>query len=265
MHGLKDHSSRYAPVATELAARGYAVHAFDLRGHGRSDGQRVWVSPFDRYVDDLEDFIHRVEAEEPGQPVFLFGHSMGGAIATLCALERTPELRGLVLSGAALTTGGNIPPLLRPVADFVSRTGLAGGTAGVLGALPGPLGHEIASAPIFKLDNADFSRDPAVVQDMGRDPLIYQPPGPAITALGLVDAMGRIQKHMTSLRVPLLALHGSADKLTNPDGSRELYERAASADKMLTVYPGLFHDLLHEPEKEQVKSDLFAWLDARSR
>src|SRR6476659_5659339 len=85
VHGLKDHSSRYAAVASELASRGYSVHAFDLRGHGRSEGQRVWVSPFERYVDDLEDFIHRVEHAEAGKPVFLFGHSMGGAIATLCA------------------------------------------------------------------------------------------------------------------------------------------------------------------------------------
>lgn len=235
VHGLKDHGSRYAALAERLASEGFEVRAVDLRGHGRSSGLRVWVNPFDDYLDDLDAELARVEKLHPGAPVFLFGHSMGGAIVTLHTLTRKPKVAGIALSAAALQTdvgsgGPNFVAALSP------------------------------SAGIFNLDLKEFSRDPAVVAEGLADPLVYQGPAPARTAAGLLGAIGRIQEHMGELNVPLLAMHGEADKVTPPAGSKQLVDRAASKDKTLKLYPSLYHDLLHEPERAQVMNDLVKWL-----
>jgi len=235
---LKDHSARYSAIGERLARDGFAVHAFDLRGHGRSEGIRVWVDSFDDYLDDLDVFMARVRESEPGRPVLLFGHSMGGAIATLYAMTRKPEVQGLALSGAALA------------ADVSGAT--IGGTKLVAALSP--------NAQVFQLDLHLFSRDPAVVSAGLADPLVYQPAAPARTARELLRALDRIETHMEDLTVPLLAMHGEGDKVTPPDGSKELVRRARSTDKTLKIYPALYHDLLHEPEKDQVTADLVKWL-----
>jgi len=242
MHGLKDHSSRYAAFAHELNAAGYAVYAFDLRGHGYSSGDRVRVLLFDDYVMDLDIFLHRVQAAETA-PTFLLGHSMGGAIVALEAIDYHPDVRGIVLSGAALDPG---------VSDFT--IGVTKATAAVA-----------PDFDVFNLDLNDFSRDPAVVAAARKDPLVYQGAVPAHMATELVAAIQRIQDGMRSIDEPLLILHGKADRVTPPAGSKMLYERASSKDKTLTLYGRMFHDLLHEPEHEQVTHDILAWMNARTR
>lgn len=243
VHGLKDHSDRYAAAAEQLATRGYAVHAFDLRGHGRSSGPRVHVDSFSDYVADLALFAERVRAREPSVPLFLFGHSMGGAIATLYAIDKRPALRGLVLSAAALKPGESVSAPLIATTKFLAVV--------------------LPDLPVLELDPAQFSRDPAVVTENKTDPLVVQRSAPAHTAAELLRGIERIQDSMAEVSVPLLILHGSGDKVTNPEGSKQLKERARSADKTLIVYDGLYHDLLHEPEKERVLGDLVKWLDAR--
>jgi acylglycerol lipase len=239
VHGLKDHSARYQDFAEAAVRRGYAVYAFDLRGHGRSEGMRVFTSSFDDYLADLGIFLERVKKSEPGVTPFLFGHSMGGAIATLYAMGHGAELRGLVLSGAALQS------------DVSGAT--ATGTKIVAAVTP--------HAGVFQLDLDDFSRDPATVWEGRVDPLVYQEPAPARTAREVLGAIDRIQEHMEDLKVPVLILHGGADKVTPPDGSRALYRRARAEDKTLRIYDGLYHDLLHEPERAQVTGDVLGWLD----
>jgi acylglycerol lipase len=238
VHGLKDHSARYAAFAERLAQQGFAVHAFDLRGHGRSEGIRVWVDAFDDYVGDLDLFVGRVRSEEPGRPLLLFGHSMGGAIATLYAITRQPHLDGLALSGAALEAGVSAATI--------------GGTKLVAALSPG--------AGVFQLDLALFSRDPAVVSACAADPLVYQPGASAHTGRELLGAIGRIEEHMEEVSVPLLVMHGEADKVTPPSGSKALVERARSSDKTLKIYPGAYHDLLHDTDREQITADLLKWL-----
>jgi alpha-beta hydrolase superfamily lysophospholipase len=238
VHGLKDHSENYRALAARLVEQGFAVHAFDLRGHGRSEGLRVWTDSFDDYLGDLEIFMGKVRAEEPGRPALLFGHSMGGAIATLYTITRHPDLKGLALSGAALEA--DVP------------AAVAGGTGLVAALSPG--------AGVFQLDLHQFSRDPAVVRAGLEDPLVYQGAAPARTARELLGAIGQIQGHMEDVTIPVLAMHGAADSVTPPDGSKALVARARSTDKTLKIYPGLYHDLLHEPEKEQVMADLVKWL-----
>jgi acylglycerol lipase len=244
VHGLKDHSSRYARLAELLVRHGFAVHGFDLRGHGYSEGRRVWVDRFDQYVDDLAQLVERVRASEPGKPLFLFGHSMGGAVVTRFVLERRPEIAGLVLSGAALMTTPDVTPFKMRATRYFGR-------------------HNPRLA-VFKLPDESFSRDRAVVAAIGKDPAVYHGAAPARTAAELLSTIAYLQAHLQELSVPLLALHGTADKLTNPEGSRALVERARSTDKTLKLYPGAYHDLLHEPIRDQVAADILAWLEAHA-
>jgi alpha-beta hydrolase superfamily lysophospholipase len=116
-------------------------------------------------------------------------------------------------------------------------------------------------AGVFQLDLDDFSRDPASVWWTRVDPLVYQEPGPARTAKEVLGAIDRIQEHMEDVRGPLLILHGGADKVTPPHGSRELFRRSRAPDKTLRIYDGLYHDLLHEPARDQVARDILDWLE----
>jgi acylglycerol lipase len=238
VHGLKDHGSRYAAFATGLASAGVSVYAADLRGHGHSDGERVYIDSFEQYLDDLDTFLAFVRAREQGRPVFLMGHSMGGAICTLDVIARRPPIAGLILSAAALEAD---------VGFFKSF-----GTSLVAGLSP--------HAAVFQLDLNEFSRDPDVVRAGLSDPLIYQDAAPARTAKKLLGAIGTIDDHMEDVRVPLLILHGTLDRVTPPEGSKDLDRRASSEDKTLKLYDGLFHDLLHEPEKDRVIRDITTWI-----
>ncbi len=242
MHGLKDHADHYQAFAARLTAAGYGVYAFDLRGHGRSAGPRVAPKHWLDYVDDLDAFLEQVTAKEPGKPVFLFGHSMGGAIATLSAIRHRASLAGLILSAPALQV--DAPPLL------LAATQMAGALT------PG--------AKALDLANEDFSSDPSVGKAMSADPLISQGPGPARTAAGLIGAMELIWAHTDGLTLPILDLHGTRDALTAPSGSRALIAAAPSTDKTLRIYEGLYHDLLHEPKGKQVEDDILAWLGAHT-
>jgi acylglycerol lipase len=241
MHGLKDHSSRYESLAQALARQGVAVYAFDLRGHGRSAGRRVAVDHFEEYVDDLEQFIASVKERESDKPVYLFGHSMGGAIAAMLVATRETKLAGLVLSGPALAL--DLFPLTMALSVWV--------------------GDLLPNLGALKLPNENFSRDKAIVKAIGKDPLVYQDPGPARTAAELGHAIAVIWKHVDRFTLPLLLLHGTKDMLTAPFGSVELHEKAPASDKTLHIYPGLYHDLLHEPEHDKVLADITSWMSQR--
>jgi alpha-beta hydrolase superfamily lysophospholipase len=241
VHGLKDHSTRYAPVAQQLVTAGCTVYAFDLRGHGRSEGERGFVNSFGDYLRDFDLFYDQVRLKEQGNPIFLFGHSMGGAIALLFALTRNPGIQGLILTAPALKVGNDVSPLL---VWFTKR---------LAGIAP--------KRPVFKLDNKLFPRDPEALATMNSDPLIYNKSHPARTAAELLRAIERIQKTMTSLTIPIIMMHGTADRITNPDGSHQLNAVALSKDKTLKLYEGHYHDLLHDLGNSDVANDLLQWLD----
>ena len=244
MHGLKDHADRYQGLAQHAVAQGYAVYAFDLRGHGDSAGPRVWVDRFDDYVADLKTFLARVRSQEPGKPLFLLGHSMGGTIAFLATVEDPHPPNGLILSAAALRPGSEVSGFQ------VFATSLLGIVAPTLA--------------VLDLKDERFSRDPGVAAAMHQDPLIHDGPGPARTARELLSALDRVHARQSSLQTPVLLLHGTADQVTNPEGSRELSEKAGTSDRTLILYPGLFHDLLHEPEHDEVMLHIVRWMNAHS-
>jgi alpha-beta hydrolase superfamily lysophospholipase len=244
VHGYAEHSGRYQHVGEALAARGYAVETLDLRGHGRSEGDRAIVHSFARFLADLRRFIARVRERHPGLPVFVLGHSMGGTIVTLYAIHDQPAVQGVVLSGPGLVARGGAWRVTAPIFSVVGRLA--------------------PNLPLTELKAETVSRDPAVVEAYDNDPLVYRGKMKAGMLRAFVEALDRIKAGMDTVSAPFLIVHGTADELTEPDGSRQLYERARSTDKTLKLYNGLAHEVLNEPEKEQVIGEVLTWLDARS-
>lgn len=240
-HGLKDHSDRYGEFAQRLAKLGIAVYAYDMRGHGRSEGPRATLDDFDVLLDDLGDFMARVRRREPNLPVFLLGHSVGGAVVTLFAIERKPALAGLIV----------LAPAIR-----ADRMPLEAALTPVVAALN-------PNAPVLDVPDSAFVRLPEMQAEMAASPFVYHPNGPARTAAALLSAIERIWAGVDGLDVPLLGLHGTDDAATDPRGTAELDRRVKSADHTLLLYRGVRHDLLHEPEKAQIMGDVEAWLTAR--
>lgn len=241
VHGLGEHSGRYEHVAEYFTSKGIGIETFDLRGHGKSDGRRAYVDSFDDYLRDLDVFCKRVQERHYEAPLFLYGHSMGGTIAALYMITRQPEFKGLILSGSLLKMGADISPLLIKMAAIV--------------------GKYAPKMKTTKLDSASISRDPEIVRDYDEDPLNYREGFPARTGYESILAAQRILTQAESLTSPILIMHGSADKITNPEGSRELYESVGSTDKTLKFYDGFYHEIHNDPEKERVFSDIYHWLE----
>jgi len=244
VHGYGEHLGRYAHVVAALTRAGYAVVGIDNRGHGESGGRRADVVALDDFVDDLHALVLHDEAAAPGRPRVMLAHSLGGLIATRYALRHQDHLAGLVLSGAALRFGASTSALLLRLAPLVARLAptlpvVASGGSGIL------------------------SRDPEVERLFGADPLTYKGKMRARMGmqmrLGATDAVARLAE----LHLPLLVMHGAEDQLTEPAGSILVDERAASADKTLTLWPGLRHEIFNEPERDEVIAHVVAWLRSR--
>ncbi len=244
VHGLHDHSSRYAWAAEELAKQGFGVYGFDLRGHGKSGGKPQSVDSFDDYLEDLGQFVRLVQGREPGKPLFIFGFSMGGNIVASYVLGNKTGINGVILGGPGLKPPSNTSAI---------RIGLL--------KLLGPV---LPNLGVFRPPSKEFSRDPEVVAEMEKDPLISKEPVPARTLLGVVRAGERIRADAGKFDIPLLVMQGTADRLVDPEGSKTFNERSHSADKTLKLYEGFYHDLLHELEKQTVLNDMSGWLGERS-
>jgi alpha-beta hydrolase superfamily lysophospholipase len=241
VHGLGEHSGRYAYLAKHCTDRGFAVHTLDHYGHGKSDGQRGFVERFSVYIDGVRALLERVQRDRPDLPLFLVGHSMGGLIGAAFLLEAQAEFRAGALSGPALRTPDAPSRLLR----FVNR---------VLSVLA-------PTAPLIGLDPAGVSRDPEVVRAYVSDPLVHHGKLSARLLAEMLAAMDDTLRRASEISLPLLILHGEQDQLTCPSGSRDFHERVMSADKVLKIYPELYHEIFNEPEKDAVLTDLTDWLE----
>ncbi|HEY0460277.1 MAG TPA: alpha/beta hydrolase [Pyrinomonadaceae bacterium] len=241
VHGFNSHSGQYLWVGEQLAANGLAVYALDLRGRGRSEGERYYVEKMQDYVDDVESLVQTAKSENPGLPVFMLGHSAGGVISCNFALEHQSEIDGLICESFAYEL---------PVPDLL------------LSFIKG-LSYITPHTHVFSLHNKDFSRDPAVVESMDNDVLIKGESQPAQTGKVLISGAERLTKEFGRITLPVLILHGTEDKATRPDGSRRFYDEAGSEDKTLKLYEGYFHDLLNDLDKEVVMADIQSWINAR--
>jgi alpha-beta hydrolase superfamily lysophospholipase len=241
-HGVSEHSGRYAWVAERLVGRGFAVYAGDHRGHGRSTGPRVLMNRMDDYVRDLDVVVEMAQTAHPGSKTVLLGHSMGGAVAIAYAIDHQDRLDLLVLSAPLAVMGA---------ASTVERT-----AARVLSAVAPRIG-------VFAVDSEGVSRDPAVVRDYDADPLNYHDKIPARTVKSLADALKEFPEGIATLSLPVLTMHSAADRLTPPEGSELVIERAGSDDKSIIRYDDLYHELLNEPERQKVLDDIVDWVEAR--
>jgi acylglycerol lipase len=239
--GFNSHSGYYGWVAEQLVASGLAVYALDLRGRGRSDGERFHLDKFSDYVDDVARMVTLAKSRGSDLPVFLLGHSAGGVVSCMYALEHQAELAGLICESFAFQV---------PAPDFV------------LAVIKG-LSHVAPRAHVLQLKNEDFSRDLGIVDAMNNDPLIAHEAQPTQTVAEMVRADERLKKEFPLIILPVLMLHGTLDKAAKPSGSQFFYDRAGSADKMLKLYDGHFHDLLNDLDKDVVMADIRSWIEER--
>jgi acylglycerol lipase len=239
--GFNSHSGYYAWVAGQFVGAGLAVYALDLRGRGQSDGERFYVQAFADYVDDVANCVTLAASREPGLPVFMLGHSAGGVVACLYTADYQSELAGLICESFAYQV---------PAPDFA------------LAVVKG-LAHLAPHAHVLHLKNEDFSRDPGAVAAMDADPLIAHETQPTQTLAEMVRADERLKNEFPRLTLPVLILHGTADKATRPSGSQFFYDQAGSKDKTLKLYEGHYHDLLNDFGKEAVMADITGWVGAR--
>ena len=240
-HGAGEHIGRYEHVAARLVSERYAVYGLDHRGHGLSEGPRALVDRLSYTIADLDHFVALATGQHPGPDVFLLGHSMGGCISVQYAISHQDRLHGLLLSG--------------PLAALDAAPAPVRVMASVLSALAPKL-------PLFRVDPSLVSRDPAVVKAYQDDPLVYHGKLPVRTISELAGAVSSFPATVGAITVPTLIMYGTEDKLAPPAGSVMLSERIAATDTTLIPYQGLYHEILNEPEQQQVMDDMCAWLSA---
>lgn len=252
VHGYAEHSGRYAHVAEYFTSRGFGMWSLDLAGHGKSDGVRADIKRFSMWADDALSFLRLVADENPGLPLFLYGHSTGGPVILLMlsTFKRTAgydevkaNLRGLILTASALVLAGTYSPFLVKISKL--------------------LGFLLPKLPVAPFDVTVISRDEAVRRAYIDDPLTYSAPTKARMGVWFLKMKALVTPALPDVDLPVLILHGSADPLIKPESSQIVYDGVASKDKTLKFYPGLYHEIHNEPEKAEVFKDMGEWLGKR--
>jgi len=241
-HGYAEHAGRYEHVAKRLTDAGYAVYAVDHWGHGRSDGTPGFVPRFTAFTDGMAELLTLVEVNHGDMPRLLLGHSMGGLISTLFLIERQSAFVAAALSGPAIVPGAPPSRFTVWISRFLSRF--------------------FPRLGVLALDANGVSRDPAVVAAYLADPLVYTGKIGARLGKEFMDAMAAAQAGASKITLPILLQHGEKDSLASVAGSQYLFDHVSSADKILKIYPGLFHEIYNEPERDAVLDDLVGWFDA---
>ena len=240
VHGFGEHSGRYGHVAQKLNDLGLDVSAFDLRGHGESGGPRVFIRRFGDYLDDLSCALEPVVQEAKGEPIFLLGHSMGGQIATRFVQQNQPPLSGLILSSPAFGFAVKVPLWKALAGRFFSKFWPAL-------ALPSGLNRDL------------LSHDPQVAEALANDPHA-QLNATARWYTECLDVQPRLLEDAPGVKIPLLCMLAGADEITQVKASRDFFEAALSKDKECIEYPGLYHEIFNELERDNVLQDLADWL-----
>jgi alpha-beta hydrolase superfamily lysophospholipase len=242
-HGLGEYARRYDHVAQRFGEAGLVTYALDHRGHGRSGGKRMLVRDITEYTGDFDTLVGIAKREHPALKCIVLGHSMGGGIVFAYGVERPDNYDLMVLSGPAVAAQDLVHPAMALVAKG-------------LGAL-------VPGLPVQELDESLISRDPAVVEAYRTDPLVYHGRVPAGVGRALLQVGETMPQRAPALTAPLLVVHGSDDRLIPVDGSRRLVDCVGSTDVELKVYPGLYHEVFNEPERNQVLDDVVSWITKR--
>ncbi|MFG1792020.1 alpha/beta hydrolase [Nocardia sp. NPDC049149] len=241
VHGVGEHSGRYAHVGNRLATDGFAVYALDHIGHGKSAGGNANIGSIDGAADNVAGMLDIATREHPGVPRFLVAHSMGSLIVLHLATRAPLDVTGVVVSA---------PPLDIAIGNAVQRA-----LAPILTKLTPNLG-------VLAIDPELISRDPAVVRAYVNDPLVHHGKLPARTGTEILHTSYLVKDRLDKLTVPLLVLQGTADRLVAPSGADIIEQRAASTDLTVHRYDGLYHEVFNEPEQDKVIGDVIEWLEA---
>ncbi|KAL0477561.1 monoglyceride lipase [Acrasis kona] len=252
VHGLGEHCGRYKELSSTLNNIGVSVHYIDLRGHGKSDGPRVYVNRFDEFLDDVDVLLGNItkNPENTGKPVFLFGHSMGGCISALYVLERlknreySQSIKGLILSS---------PGLAFAEGNTDSCTVFIGKILSVI----------FPNFPLKGIDVNNLSRDPECIKAITNDPLAFHGKVPIRTLTEFLGAQQKIENSHKEVTIPLYIFHGTLDKLTCHKASKIYHSGIASTDKTIKIYEGHFHECMNDIEKHIVFKGIVDWIEER--
>jgi acylglycerol lipase len=241
-HGAAEHIGRYAHVAGRFVSEGFAVYGYDHRGHGKSDGKRGYFNSFEKPIDDLEQYLRIIRTTQAGQPLFLFGHSMGSLVVLAYLVrQHQPDIAGLITTGAPLAVDEHVPNIVISAVRTINQI--------------------VPDAPLVSLDVTGMSRDPAVLATWTTDPHVNLTLLRVRTTLGILGTVRHIRANLTDLTLPLLCLHGGGDRIVDATGSQILYDGVSSPDKTLKIYPELYHEVVNEPERDMVLNDMVNWLN----
>lgn len=243
VHGLGEHSSRYDDFAQYLNEAGYAVLAFDLRGHGRSEGVRGHSPAFQAFMEDIDLYLAEAGRRYPQLPCFLYGHSLGGLLALNYVLRRKPQLAGVIVTSPGLHT---------PLTEQKLKINFARWMGALLPTASLSTGLEVQA----------ISRDPAVVQNYRSDPLVHDR-STLRMAKTTLEAIPWALEHAGEFDLPLLLMHGAADRLTYPSGTQEFAGRVQS-ECTVRLWEGCYHELHNEPERAAILAAVVEWLDRRT-
>lgn len=240
IHGLGEHCGRYKHMAEAFNRAGMAMLAFDLRGHGRSEGRRGHAPSYAALMSDITLLLKNAEARYPDIPRFLYGHSLGGNLAIHYALKHNPELAGLIASAPLFRLAFDPPAWKSALLDLFYAM---------------RLNFSISSG----LEEAALSRDFHVIHRYQKDPLVHNRITPSL-AVSMLRAGKWNLKHAAEFPLPLLLMHGDADRISSVEASIEF---AARLDRRCTlkIWEDLYHELHNEPEKQQVLQYVVAWMD----
>ena len=241
VHGVAEHCQRYEAIASALNDAGYTLSALDLPNHGRSKGIKGHIDPDSFFQEAVLGLYKRVQKVYSDTPIFILGHSMGGLITSRFLIDHQEKFKGAILSGPAIEVFQEPPAwqvsLIKGIAKLFPTLGL------------GPV------------DGSMVSRDPKVVDAYNNDPLVGKNKLSAKLLVGFDTSMAEVKQQAQVINLPLLIMHGAADKLTMPSGSQWLYEQVASEDKTLKLYEGLYHEIFNEPEAPSIYQEVIEWLD----
>ncbi len=246
VHGIGEHSGRYAALADVLVARRFSVVSLDLPGHGESKGPRgdfaSWTDVRDRVVPAMFTVTRGMPGQPLDLPVVLFGHSLGGVMALDYALAHPRTLLGVVVSAPALRDA-SAPPALKVA----------------LGRMVGAMSPTFALS--HGLDELAMSRDPEVLAARKSDPLMHDRITPR-TFFALLEARARVMDEAPRLQVPALVLVPAADRVVDPKGALEFTGAAPHEMALMRSYKDAYHELFNDPARDSAIRDLVGWLDA---
>lgn len=242
VHGIGEHSGRYAHVAEKLTQAGYHVYALDHRGHGQSGGERLHIPSDKSFITDLKQYYERIKAKHPQAKIFMLGHSMGSVISLQFILTYLDAIDAIVVTGTATDVASTVSPVLRVIGNAINSI--------------------YPKTPISPPGGmAILTRDPEMLQKAETDPLMHRGWTKTNIAKFILDMGEMIQERAHEITMPILIMHGEDDELTPISGSRIMYERVGSKDKTLKTWANMLHEIMNEVEREAVIQTIIEWLE----